>query len=394
MNFYFFALASLGDGISGGDRIYIELARRWSKRFPVTLFVWEEGKAMCERQNLTGKYLAMRMVRVGALSRLGFVFTYFYRVILGIKLGLTLSLPQEKTYLYSASEFWMDALPAFFLKLRYGKKATWVAAWYQTAPSPFRGFAEGERSARYRFRAFAYWFMQLPIKPLIAKYADKILINNVDERKQFPLRAKNDLVVLIGAVDIERIHQWQKKNTSLKKKYDAVFQGRFHPQKGVVELLDIWKKVIQKMPNAKLAMIGDGPLMENVKSQIANDTLEKNIELFGYVYDGSKKYTLFSQSELVVHPAFYDSGGMASAEAMAFGLPCVGFDLISYESYYPKGMVKVKTGDVDAFADAILDLHKNEKKRKRIGKEAKNMIEDYWSWDKRAMQILEKVQSL
>ena len=52
------------------------------------------------------------------------------------------------------------------------------------------------------------------------------------------------------------------------KKYDAVFIGRFHPQKGVLELIDIWKRVVNKKPQAKLAMIGDGPLMKKVQLKI------------------------------------------------------------------------------------------------------------------------------
>jgi hypothetical protein len=48
------ALASLGQGLSGGDRIYIELSRRWSKVVPVTVYVWEEGRQMCRREKLAG----------------------------------------------------------------------------------------------------------------------------------------------------------------------------------------------------------------------------------------------------------------------------------------------------------------------------------------------------
>ena len=38
-----FALAAYGKGLSGGDRIFIEFARRWSKNFPVEIYVWKEG---------------------------------------------------------------------------------------------------------------------------------------------------------------------------------------------------------------------------------------------------------------------------------------------------------------------------------------------------------------
>ena len=52
--FHFVANAALGEGLSGGDRIFIELARNWTKRgHKINVFLWEEGLAMCQRNNLS-----------------------------------------------------------------------------------------------------------------------------------------------------------------------------------------------------------------------------------------------------------------------------------------------------------------------------------------------------
>src|SRR5207244_1921043 len=98
---------------------------------------------------------------------------------------------------------------------------------------------------------------------------------------------------------------------------------------------------------AKLAIIGDGPLMNAVRNKIRKLHLEQNIELLGYLSDGDRKYSIFNNSKIVVHTSFYDSGGMAAAEAMSFGLPCVAFNLKAYGSYFPKAMLKVKIGDIE-----------------------------------------------
>lgn len=179
------------------------------------------------------------------------------------------------------------------------------------------------------------------------------------------------------------------ENGKFTKIYDAVFQGRFHPQKGVLELIDIWKKVVDRKPDAKLVMIGDGPLMKSVKLKVKSAKLENNIILKGYLFDGEDKYRIFSQSKIVVHPAFFDSGGMAAAEAMAFGLPCVGFNLESYKYYYPEGMEKVKVGDLAAFADKVMELLQNNNLYNRAAKQAQHLIGCNWSWDLRARQTLQ-----
>jgi len=400
------ALASAGQGMSGGDRIYIELSRQWSKQIPVKLYSTAEGSQMIASQKLSGRYLNVNILGKNKLPG-NFVLKYLYKIYLGIRLGFSLNINHKSSIinhlLYSSSDFWMDVFPAVILKIRF-QKLKWIATWYQTAPNPLSGYSEKGsgnsqfyRKEKYTLSALLYWLSQLPVKPLINKFADFVIVNNEDERKRFPeMDKKGKVIVLIGAVRLDEINMYKKTllRTRLRKGeeiYDAVFQGRFHPQKGVVELVDIWRKVVDRIPKAKLAMIGDGPLMKDVRIKIQDLRLEKNVELFGYVFDGPEKYKIFSQSKIVVHPAFYDSGGMASAEAMAFGLPCIGFDLKSYESYYPKGMVKVEFGDIDKFSGAILKLLNNCLYYKKVSNDAIKLINNNWSWESRSGEVLNMI---
>ncbi len=391
-NIYIFALAAHGHGISGGDRIFMEFAKSWSKNSPVKIFVWEEGYQMCLRHKLQITNIKFQISNLKFWNKFGFIVGYIIRIVEGIRLGLALKIEDNsKTIVYCASEFWMDSLSAFILKLRY-PNIKWAAAWYQSAPNPLKGFNEGKRVNKYYLSSFLYWLVQLPIKSLINKYADLILVNNPLEVKKFlNLRKSQKIMVVLGALDLEKIKQYRKKYQKTEKKYEAVFQGRFHPQKGILELIDIWKKVVEKKPKARLAMIGDGPLMKSAKLKIKSEKLERNIELYGYVFDGPLKYKIFAQSRIVLHPSFYDSGGMASAEAMAFGLPAIGFDLKSYKSYYPKGMVKVRTGDLDRFAGEIINLLSDNKKYKHIAQEALDMIQINWSFQTRAEEVMKEL---
>lgn len=390
LNFHIISMATYGVGLSGGDRIWIELSKIISKKYQVNVYLWEEGQAIAKREGLDNVNYQLWSAKL--TSKLGFCVNYFARVIIGVIKAANLRIENcPETIVYSASEFWQDSLPAVILKIRY-PKIKWVAAWYQTAPNLFVGYTEGSRGSRYRLKAFLYWFVQLPIKPLINHLADLVIVNNESERKQFPEMAKKDqLLVMLGAVDLEKVNEYRSKHKNVGKMYGGVFQGRFHPQKGVLELIDIWKLIARVRPNAKLAIIGDGPLMKDVKLKIKNEKLENSIQLFGYLFDGPEKYKIFLQSKVVLHPAFYDSGGMASAEAMAFGIPLVGFDLKSYESYYPMGMVKVKIGDIKSFAQEVLNLLNNDDEREGLGKQALEMLNENWSWQSRVDSLINKL---
>ncbi len=379
-------MASHGTGLSGGDRIFIEFAKRWSKHHQITIVTWTEGIAMMQRQGLKeNSNLDFFRIHVPQVS---FLLSYIYRIVASLWQSVSFRIDQpEKTIIYSSSEFWMDSLPCAVLKLRY-PQLKWAATWYQTAPSPLKGFSGGVRQQAYRLNAFMLWATQLPIKPLLNKFADNVLVNNELEKLIFP---NKHTVVVLGAVDTDQIKLYLKRHPGGQKKYTAIFQGRFHPQKGVIELVDIWQMVVSQNKNAKLAMIGDGPLMREVKKRIKTLGLEKNIDLVGYLFDGEQKYKLFSQSLMVVHPAFFDSGGMATAEAMAFGIPAVGFDLPAYSTYYPVGLIKAPVGDLNAFANEILSLLKDSSRRNILGFKAGKFIHSSYSWDHRTSQILRQI---
>lgn len=385
---YIFALAASGKGISGSDRIFIEFAKEWSNTHEVIIYLCEDGYEMCQRQDLN-KFVIFEVVNMNSWRNFGFFINYFVRIIRGLIIGLTLKVNKPQSVLvYSASEFWMDSLPAFLLKLRFSK-LKWAAGWYQTAPNPFIVFEQNFKGIKYKMLSFAYWLIQLAIKPILGYFADFILVNNKEEKKNFKYFKKTTkIIVVLGAVNIGESNKWRKKIKALPKIYDAIFQGRFHPQKGVLELLNIWTRVIKFKKNAKLALIGDGPLMNAVKQSIKKNRLGSNVNLFGYLFDGKEKYQLFIQSKLVVHPSIFDSGGMASMEAMAFGLPVVGFDLPSYKDYYPQGMYKVERGNIDNFSQAIIKLLSDKNLYKIYSDQALKLINKQNSWKYRARQTL------
>jgi glycosyltransferase involved in cell wall biosynthesis len=389
---YIFALAAHGEGISGSDRIFIESARILSEEFEVEIYVWEEGYRMCERHGLNKQNIRFKVVSINSFIRISFFITYIYTIIKSILIGLSLKIDNSnQTIIYSASEFWMDSLPALILKKRF-KYIKWVAAWFQTAPNPLEGFNDKIRGERFRIKTFLYWLTQFLVKPFIQKNADLILVNNKSEVKNFKnLKHSQKIMIFLGALDLDKINKYKEKNKSVKKIYQAVFQGRFHPQKGVLELINIWKIVVDKKPNAVLAMIGDGPLMMDVKKRIKDLNMGKNITLFGYLFDGPIKYKIFAQSQIVVHPSFYDSGGMAAAEAMAFGLPAVGFNLEAYKSYYPKGTIKVEIGNNSLFAKKIIELLNKKNYYNDVVHEVQDMLQLNWSFRVRVKELLQKL---
>lgn len=377
--------------MSGGEKIVMEFARRWSKANNIFLYTSNIGIHIWDKYKVTN----IKKTKLMTLKENSSVLNYPFRTIFGaFKLGRVKLDQNYENTIYSASDFWPDSIPAFFMKLR-NKHATWVAGFYLFSPKPWR--KDSPYKGKRWFVGLLYWLTQLPIYLVIKGYADMVFLTSEPDVEKFITKRRNrdKIVVIRGGVDIRLSEEHLASGNGVpieKRKYDACFVGRFHYQKGVIEIIDIWRSVCSKKPKVKLAMIGIGPLEGEVEEKIDRLSLQDNIELLGFK-DGQEKYEIFKQSKIILHPATYDSGGMAACEAMAWGLPGVSFDLEALKTYYPKGMLKTPCFDFKAFAENILKLLKDEELYQKTKQDALDWSAG-WDWDRRAQEILDVVQSL
>ncbi len=369
------------DSLDGGSRIFIECARRWlNSGMNIYFYTSEEGYSMLRRYGLKSiKYVIAPSSRY---KKLGLYGLYAIRAIKQCVNVLKTSPGTENFIIYSGSDFLPDAIPAFLMKMRF-RRAKWVAGFYLFASNPFTN--ETPYKGKSAVKGFIYYMSQLPIYSIIRKNADMVWVTSEPDRHKFiDNRLKQENVVAVrGGVDMQSPSLVDNPKTKL---FDAVFIGRFHPQKGVLELIDIWKMVCLKKKDAKLAMIGVGELEGAIKDKIKTNSLDKNVVLFGFK-DGLEKIRIFKDSFVVVHPAIYDSGGMAACEAMACGLPGVSFDLPALKTYYPKGMLKTACFDLGDFAENILNLLSNKELYNKTSKDALELAKE-WDWDQRAKELL------
>jgi glycosyltransferase involved in cell wall biosynthesis len=375
------------DSLDGGSRIFIECARRWlDSGMSIYFYTSEEGYIMLRRYGL--KTIKFVVAPSSKYKKFGLYGLYAVRTIKQCINVLKTRPDVDNFVVYSGSDFFPDVIPAFLMKLRF-RRAKWLAGFYLFASSPFDN--QTPYKGRSTLKGLIYYLSQLPVYSVVRKHADMVWVTSEPDRHKFiGNRLKKEKVVAVqGGVDTKSPSLVPE---SKNKMFDAVFIGRFHPQKGVLELIDIWKIFCGEKKDAKLAMIGVGELEGVVKEKILKYGLEKNVVLFGFK-DGLDKIRIFKDSYVVVHPAIYDSGGMAACEAMACGLPGVGFDLPAFKTYYPKGMLKTPCFDLELFAKNILDLIDDKALYQKTSKEALEWAKE-WDWDKRAKDLLLQIKCI
>ena len=378
-----------GYGMSGGDRIFIECARKWEEEgYEINIYTNECGLRMCQRNNLDKiNYILWVSEKY---NKLGIYLAGVMRTLKGIlgALKTKISRLNPPCLIYSSSDFWPDSIPAFIMKLK-NKNTKWIAGFYLFAPYPWH--KDSPYKGKRWFIGLFYWLTQLPIYWIVRKYADMVFVTSEPDVEKFITRTRDrdKIVVVRGGVDTKTPAQVSEPK---EKEYGAVFIGRLHPQKGGLELIDIWAKVCQKKRGAKLAIIGEGTLKSEMKEKVKRKGLNSRVVFFGF-RDGLEKIRIFKSSKVVLHPAVYDSGGMAACEAMVCSLPGVSFDLPALRTYYPRGMLKTPCFELGNFADNIVALLEDEELYAKTRQKALEWAQE-WDWDKKARDILNYMREL
>jgi glycosyltransferase involved in cell wall biosynthesis len=117
----------------------------------------------------------------------------------------------------------------------------------------------------------------------------------------------------------------------------ALFIGTFATVKGVDVLLDAWADVVRRVPNARLRLVGDGPLRASFERRCAARDMA-SVEFAGSV-PPERLTTLIDECTLVVVPSRSEGRPRVLLEAFARRRPVVASNV--------GGIPDVVTHDVD-----------------------------------------------
>lgn len=120
------------------------------------------------------------------------------------------------------------------------------------------------------------------------------------------------------------------------------------------------------------------------------------LQSLGYVHDDEKLATVYSASDLFLLPSLADNLPCTMMEAMSCGTPVVAFAAGGIPECVEDGVTGrlVPTGDTAQFAQAILDLAKDETMRTRMGQAARVVVESRYSQEVIGNQYLRLFEEL
>jgi phosphatidyl-myo-inositol alpha-mannosyltransferase len=159
-----------------------------------------------------------------------------------------------------------------------------------------------------------------------------------------------------------------------------VFVGRHEPRKGLPVLLQAWPE-IRRRTGARLRVAGADPLaVRLVLSRLR--VPDEGIDMLGFLSQDELTAELLSAQALVAPSLGGESFGMVLTRAFACATPVVASDIAGYRGVMePEAGVLVPPGEPGTLAEAVSALVMDEPRREALGRGARALAVERYSWD-------------
>jgi glycosyltransferase involved in cell wall biosynthesis len=154
--------------------------------------------------------------------------------------------------------------------------------------------------------------------------------------------------------------------------------ARLNPQKGHTYLVTAFAKVVDSLPEARLLIVGDGNLREDLERQTKELRITRRVTFTGWRDDIPR---IMAALNLLILPSLWEGFGLVLLEAMVMGKPIVA----SRVSAIPEIVVDGVTGllvpprDPEAMAKAIIALLQDKEQAEAMGLTGRERVERSFS---------------
>ncbi|MDD5260033.1 MAG: glycosyltransferase family 4 protein [bacterium] len=160
--------------------------------------------------------------------------------------------------------------------------------------------------------------------------------------------------------------------------------GRLTEQKGMSYAIQAMPLVLQEFPTAKLLIIGDGPLKDDLQQEAKKLALTEKILFLGVRDD---TLALFPVFDLFILPSLWEGLGLVVVEAMLKGIPVIASDIPGVDELVQPGLtgLLVPPENSKILAEKIIGLLKDKEIQKIFVKEGRCQMENKFTAENMAL---------
>jgi glycosyltransferase involved in cell wall biosynthesis len=168
-----------------------------------------------------------------------------------------------------------------------------------------------------------------------------------------------------------------------------LFVGRLDPQKDPCLLLQAMELLMSSYPQLHLLFVGDGPLKEELKSQVVNSELKERVHCAGRRDDVAN---LMKACDVFVLPSRWEGMPNVVLEAMAAGLPIVATEVEGTAELLAENQtgLLVPPHSPTALAEAVETLLRDSKQAQSMKQSAQQLVSKRFTWNR----VIERYEEL
>lgn len=200
---------------------------------------------------------------------------------------------------------------------------------------------------------------------------------------------RHEIVVIHNGINL-RNYDDLKFDSDHYQNY-VLFIGRLVFSKNLDVVIFAFKNVIEKVPNAKLIVVGDGPMRDIWVRMVSKLGLTQNIEFTGFV-SHKRKVELLSNCSLLLLPSFFEGFGLVLLEAFAKSKPVLVSDQRVFYEIVDEGIngFILPTHGAHEWAEKIIFLLSNRTICQDMGTNGRLKVENEFNID----HVMEKMELL
>lgn len=224
------------------------------------------------------------------------------------------------------------------------------------------------------------------VEPFLLKlYRKKPAVTvSASTKKDLELLGYKNVSIIMNAVD--------QHMDAIPKKDGAptmIFLGRLKKTKRPEDSLTIFRKIREKIPGAKLWIVGRGPSEKKLRA------LAEGLD--GVVFTGwaenSEKMSLLKRAHILVVPSIREGFGINVIEAASVGTPAVGYDVPGLRDSILQGKTGYVVQTSHEAADKILLLFENKDLYIRISMNCIDYSREF-VWEKRVDEFWQMLKNI
>lgn len=190
-----------------------------------------------------------------------------------------------------------------------------------------------------------------------------------------------------NGVDIEKFKAKETRGNK-NNQINLLFVGVLNGRKGEMDLLKAAKVLDELGINFQLSIIGDGPMLAQVKEFIASSNLSQKVRITTRItYE--EMPALYNKADIFILPSKSEGMPKVALEAMASGCPVIMSDVQGCKELVKNGKngFLVPLNKPDVLVDAIMVFFNKPVLINKMGEESRKMVENEYTWSEVAKRV-------